>query len=191
MWGFLRETKEKAQKDGVDPETGMIKTGLEIYLAVIFPEINDWVHDVRINNKLRIRPDYRSETLKMIVEFDGLYHYTNPIQIIKDRENTKIYQTMGYEVVRIPYFIQLTEKSVETLFARKVHGLFDENIPSLGSKYLNTPAFLCPAGIIRMATEFLKFPEQYKVNVEALKKENADISGVNFLEEVYDKMRAV
>ena len=50
--------------------------------------------------------------------------------------------------------------------------LFDENIPSLGVEKMNTPAFLCGAGIIRMKKEFKLFPEQYRVNKEALEKEN-------------------
>ena len=44
------------------------------YLKVIFPNVNDWIHDKalgKINGVLcRKRPDYRSESLKMIVEFE-------------------------------------------------------------------------------------------------------------------------
>ena len=81
-WGFLRETEESAKKAGVDPDTGLHRTGLEKYLKVIYPMVNDWIHDqsipgLQVNGKVcRKRPDYRSETLKMIVEFDGLQHYT-------------------------------------------------------------------------------------------------------------------
>lgn len=52
----------------------------------------------------------------MIIEFDGLQHYTNPLQIEKDIKNTRNYQTRGYTVIRIPYFIQLTNSSVKSLF---------------------------------------------------------------------------
>jgi len=44
-WGFLRETAELAKKAGKDKDTGLHRTGLEYYLKVIFPEINDWIHD--------------------------------------------------------------------------------------------------------------------------------------------------
>lgn len=43
--GFLRETQEEAIKAGVDKDQNIERTGLEIYLKIIFPEINDWVHD--------------------------------------------------------------------------------------------------------------------------------------------------
>lgn len=189
MWGFLRETKEKAEKDGIDPSTGVIRTGLDVYLKEIFPDVDDWVHDKAVIHGLKIRPDYRSETLKMIVEFDGLQHYQNPIQIIKDSKNTEEYEALGYKVVRIPYFIQLSKKAVKTMFGVNTHELFDESIPSLSSKCKNTPAFLCPQGIIRMASEFLKYPEQYKTNVDALKKDDAALCGVEFLEEAYLKLK--
>lgn len=192
-WGFLRETREIAQMAGIDKDTGLHRTGLDDYLKVIYPNINDWIHDKalgKINDTLyRSRPDYRSEQLKIIIEFDGLPHYTNPDIIEKDIKNTDLYTSLGYKVVRIPYFIQLTNKAVKTLFGVEVSvDLFDEQISSLGIKGRNTPAYLCPAGIKRMAEEFKKFPEQYKTNLDSLKKQN-DIfkTGLDFLENEYKK----
>ena len=86
-WGFLRETKELAQKAGIDKDTGLHRNGLDEYLNVIFPHVNDWIHDKSIDlDGKKYRPDYRSETLKLIVEFDGLPHYTNPQNILNDIE---------------------------------------------------------------------------------------------------------
>lgn len=68
--------------------------------------------------------------------------------------------------------------------------LFNENIPSLGIKELNTPAYLCPAGVQRMAKEFKKFPKQYKINIESLKKQNDPCkTGINFLEREYNLIK--
>jgi hypothetical protein len=74
-WGYFRETQGKAQKAGKDKSTGLHRTGLEEYLKVIFPFVKDWIHDQPIGleldrKMLRTRPDYRSETLKLITEFD-------------------------------------------------------------------------------------------------------------------------
>ena len=184
-WGFLRETKEDAQRAGLDKDTGLHRTGLEEYLAVIFPNTHDWMHDQIIPNcGRRFRPDYRSEREKLIIEFDGIPHYTNPENIQKDIEKTEFYKTLGYNVVRIPYFIQLTNKAIKQLFGRTVEiPMFNENIPSLGIKGKNTPAYLCGAGIQRMKREFQKYPEQLRVNVETLKKENNEfLTGVSLLE---------
>ena len=191
-WGFLRETDALAKKSGIDKDTGLHRTGLEEYLKVIFPKINDWIHDKalgRINGTLyRSRPDYRSEKLKLIIEFDGLQHYTKPDIIEKDQKTTELYKSFGYKVVRIPYFIQLTNKAVKTLFDADVsEELFDETISSLGIAGQNTPAYLCIAGVKRMTGEFKKFPEQYKTNIDFLKKQNDPFrSGVEFLENEYN-----
>lgn len=191
-WGFLRETDAKAKKAGIDKDTGLHRTGLEDYLKVIYPQIDDWIHDNALGivngTHYRSRPDYRSEKFKLIIEFDGLQHYTKPNIIEKDLKTTELYKSLGYKVVRIPYFIQLTNKAVKTLFDVDLsEELFDETISSLGIEGQNTPAYLCPAGVKRMAREFKKFPEQYKTNIDFLKKQNDPFrSGVEFLENEYN-----
>ena len=187
-WGFLRETVAKAKKAGIDKATGLHRNGLEEYLQAIFPKTDDWIHDKALGDvngiRHKKRPDYRSETLKIIVEFDGLQHYTNPDIIEKDLRHTELYNKFGYKVVRIPYFIQLTNKAVKTLFDINVaEELFDETIPSLSCVGRNSPAYLCPAGVKRMVKEFKCFPEQYKTNIDFLKQQNDPFkSGVEFLE---------
>lgn len=192
VWGFLRETAEDAKKAKIDKDTGLERTGLEKYLEVIFPKTNDWIHDEAFEyngKKYRIRPDYRSDSLKLIIEFDGIQHYKDPSKIETDRKNTKIYESYGYKVVRIPYFIQLTNKAVEQMFGVKVkEPLFDGKIPSL-SIGKHSPAYLCPAGLQRMAEEFAKFPEQYEVNRKALRKANNPyLSGVELLEKAVNEI---
>lgn len=187
-WGFLRETTEAAIKAGIDRGTGLHRTGLNEYLKVIFPNVDDWVHDkvlgLTVNNKVcRKRPDYRSEKLKMIVEFDGIQHYTMPDRIKNDVLSTKFYESLGYKVVRIPYFIQLTNKAVKYFFNVDVkEPLFNENIHSMDKNDRNTPAFLCGAGVLRMIEEFKHHPEQYRVNKEFLISQNDQfLTGVDLI----------
>ena len=190
-WGFLRETDELAKSAGQDKDTGLTRTGLPTYLKAIYPGVKDWIHDEVVPNSGRkTRPDYRSETLKLIVEFDGLPHYQQPDTIKQDKEKTEFYIGLGYKVVRIPYFIQLSKAVVKTLFDVDMNeDLFDDRIPSLGIKGRNTPAFLCGAGVKRMAEEFHLFPEQYKTNVEFLELQNDDdLSGVELLKTLYDSI---
>lgn len=192
-WGFLREHSSKAT--GKDPLTGLHRTGLDEYLSVIFPNSNDWIHDQMFGEhngvKHRIRPDYRNDSLKLIVEFDGLPHYQDPAVIIKDDKNSEIYRQNGYKVVRIPYFIQLTNEAVEELFRVKVNEpLFNVVYPSLGGiEMKHNPSCLCPEGLKRMAREFKRFPEQYEINIQSLKRmDNEVLSGVNCLIEEYNKL---
>lgn len=190
IWGFLRETREIANKAGIDKDTGICRTGLDEYLEAIFPNTTDWVHDSKVPGVPgQKRPDYRSESLKLIIEFDGLPHFQYPKQIIRDIENTEMYEKLGYKVIRIPYFIQLTNDAVQKLFdVRLDEKLFDPNIPSLDDDR-GSPASLCPAGIDRMAEIFSKFPEQYEVNISHLKSINNDyLTGASLLEIAYNKI---
>lgn len=193
-WGFLRETNEAAMKAGIDKATGLPRTGLEDYLAVIFPNVKDWEHDKPILDAagkmiLRYRPDYWSKSLKMIVEFDGVQHYTDPGVIVKDKDKDCAYKELKYKVVRIPYFIQLTREAVKELFGVDVQmPLFDEKYASLGPTR-GSPAYLCSAGLQRMARDFLRFPQQYEVNIKALRESNNEpLSGADLLEEAYKEV---
>jgi hypothetical protein len=192
IWGFLRETTEDAKKAGLDKDTGLCRTGLEDYLSVIFPETSDWIHDKPIGTlsdgtKCLKRPDYRSESLGLIVEFDGTPHYKSPSKIKDDKEKTILYRKLGYNVVRIPYFIQLTNDAVFKLFGVTVsEPLFDVSIPSMGIKGENTPAYLCGLGLLRMASEFSLFPDQYEVNARALElMDNEILTGLSLLKQAY------
>lgn len=191
-WGVIRETAKDAEKAGLDKDTGLCRTGLEEYLAVIFPG-KKWVHDksCMVKNKKGhlIRPDYHCEELKLIIEFDGTLHYKNENQIKDDEYNTKQYENAGYKVIRIPYFIQLSNKAIRTLFGVDIQDpMFDETVPSMGPKGKNSPSTLCELGIKRMAREFLAFPEQYEANIKALRL-NPEITGANELEKEYNLLK--
>ena len=192
-WGFLRETREMALKAGKDEDTGLHRTGMEDYLAVIFPEVpeDQWIHDKAIDGcRRRIRPDYRCDSLGLIIEFDGVQHYQQPDTIKKDQENQVFYEGLGYRVVRIPYFIQLTNDVIKTVFGVDVaQPMFNPNIPSLGKHGRNSPAYCCHAGIVRMAREFKKYPQQYEVNIEFLESQEDDyLTGASLLRETYDSL---
>jgi len=187
-FGYLRETKESAKEAGIDPVFNLPRTGLDEYLSVIYPDVTDWIHDRTIpESTSRSRPDYRSESLKLIVEFDGFPHYQRPEVIKKDKELTKLYQNLGYKVVRIPFFIQLSNKVVKDLFGVDVDiNLFDDSIPSLDPKLGNTPAYLSSVGVKRMAEDFKLSPKQYGVNTKYLDSLNdEDLTGVSILRLFY------
>ncbi|WP_270777411.1 DUF559 domain-containing protein [Segatella buccae] len=185
-WGFLRETEEMAKKDGIDADTGVHRTGLEVYLEAIFPG-KAWIHDKAFGmhggKAYRIRPDYRCDELKLIVEFDGLPHYKDPKVIVKDADNQSAYESFGYKVVRIPYFIQLTKEVILQMFGREMQEeMFSPTLPSMGVKGANTPAFCCPAGVERMAAELKAYPQQLAVNVKALEEAGNDaLTGLSYL----------
>lgn len=57
-------------------------------------------------------------------------------------------------------------------------------------EWKNTPAYCCHAGVVRMGKDFMRFPQQYEVNMESLREENNEFfSGVSLLEAEYRKLR--
>lgn len=179
--GVLRETKELAEKAHAShPDIKF--SGLEEYLEVIFPG-SKWVHDKAFSKEHKIRPDYRCDELRLIVEVDGTPHYTDPAVIAKDRKNQRIYEDHEYTVVRIPYFIQLTRDTVKELFGVDVgRDLCDPSFPSMGKEWENTPAYCCTAGLKRMAEDFDRFEQQLAINIEHLtKQDDNNLTGVSVL----------
>ena len=68
-------------------------------------------------------------------EYEEKYD-TSPINIRKDRANQAVYESFGYKVVRIPYFVQLTKDTVKTLFGVELsHDLASPSLPSMSVKW--------------------------------------------------------
>ena len=68
--------------------------------------------------------------------------------------------------------------------------LFDPEYASLGVG-IGSPACLCPAGLERMAKELVAVPQQYRVNIAALKKCNDEfLTGASLLEAAYSRCLA-
>ena len=92
---------------------------LEKLLKYIFPDIDDWVHNKIIPNliidgkKIRLRPAYRSEKLKLIILYDYLFDIPdsiNPILYAMTLDDNKyIYEKAGYRVVAIPSHLSFSK----------------------------------------------------------------------------------
>lgn len=170
-FGFVRETEKRALNE--DTETRIIKTGLDAYLKYIFPQTSDWVHDKAFPN-MRIRPDYRSDTLKLIVEFDGPLILLLEKYILKILKKQKKYESEGYKVVRIPLYINLTTKVINTLFDLNLDQVFfDKDISPFNENF--QPNCFCLSGLNRMAKDFLSIaPEQIQTMMASIKDLSPD-----------------
>ena len=85
-------------------------------LNLLFPH-EEFIHNKMVpGSGIKNRPDYRCEKLKLIVEFDGYQHYTKCCEIKKDEYKDKAYKKLGYDIVRIPNFIQITTETIKHLF---------------------------------------------------------------------------
>jgi hypothetical protein len=84
------------------------ETVLGEILSNLFPNENI-IHNKPLPNYSNIKPDYRIESLKLVFEFDGPNHYTEPSVIIKDRLKDDVYEREGYKLFRFPFFIQCND----------------------------------------------------------------------------------
>ena len=147
------------------------------FLTKIFK--TEFIHDKVVpNSNIKNRPDYRNDDLMLIVEFDGYLHYTQPKTILTDSKKDKVYTSMGYKVVRIPYFVQISTEIIKILFNEDIdieqeypHGFIDPKCI--------LPAEFCSLGTKRYNEDLVKFgiissdiEQSLYEKVEILKEKN-------------------
>lgn len=166
-WKYLRETSGRY----FNPDRN---TPLCDYLEAIFPS-RAWVYNRRVEKQIQLargskktrqfRPDARCEELDLIVEFDGLPHYQDIMRVIDDQERDGYFESLGYTVVRIPYFIQLSNVNIQHLFHVDVaepmcqlrYSFFDTGGRAHGLDI--APGSMCELGVERFVKDFKSFPK--------------------------------
>lgn len=175
-------------------ETGQpLDNDLGFVLKRLFPK-EEWLYNepvkkkngksVTIRGKKDIKPDFRCDNLKLIIEFDGAggrhnKHYCSAKKIFEDKAKVNAYQEAGYTVISIPSYIQLDKemrdyyfkgraKDVDTLYeAEHEHGFLHPQI--------TLPADFCELGIERFKNELEAYPKSVKHKIiETLKERIAD-----------------
>lgn len=178
-WKYLRETTKKYY----DPSRN---TSLDQYLSYIFSDAN-FIYDSCIPKDIilsrnsnasyrRFRPDARCEELNLIVEFDGLAHYQDPQVVLQDIDKDAYLRSLGYIVVRIPYWIQLSIEVIQVLFHDYTHLItlksemcsiacsfhdIDKDTLNLSSSV----GAMCELGRYRFLDEVVQFPLSIQHNV--------------------------
>ena len=105
-------------------------------------------------SKINLRPDFRCEELKLIIEFDGYRHYSNSSVIINDMIKRNCYHMIGYKIVRIPYFVQLNKAAVIHFFGDQVESNTETDYPSgFWDDSCMLPCDYCEMGIRRFVKE--------------------------------------
>lgn len=136
-----------------------------LFLKDFLPEF-DIIHDKKVpNSNIKCRPDFRIEEVKLIIEFNGIFHYTNPKTIVNDYKKRYIYSKMGYIVKSVPYWIQLRNDVIYYLFKDSLdiefNKLKDYNLYKIGfiDENCPLPARFCSLGIKEMKAENKKWNE--------------------------------
>ncbi|CAM6055307.1 unnamed protein product [Sphagnum tenellum] len=120
----------------------------------------------------RFRPDYRSERFKLIFEIDGDQHYRSAKYVIDDKKRDVILTESGYRVVRIPYFVQMTEPVIALLFGGLVsdHSTFKDFPHGFISSSVVFPADFCELGVNRFLDDLAYYSVIRKEIVESLEQ---------------------
>jgi hypothetical protein len=134
----------------------LTETELEHILSIIFP-YNTFIRNKTVpNSNLKSRPDFRCDDLMIIVEFDGYLHYSKCNTIISDKIKDKEYSKLGYTIIRIPYFVQISSEVIKQLFNKNIdiiqeyeHGFIDSTAM--------LPADYCELGLKRFILDLERF----------------------------------
>jgi len=137
---------------------------LGFLLQDLFPE-DTFIRDKIVKGSgSRCRPDYHSPVSKRIFEFDGFYHFTDPSVIWSDSIKTEMYEEMGYEVVHIPYFVQITPQTIYYYFG--VDSCMDSGYPhGFIDEKAKTPAYFCSLGLLTYGNILNNLPENIKEDI--------------------------
>jgi len=147
----------------------LTEKNLGLILNELFPN-NDFIHDKSVpdSKNKQLRPDYRSEERKLIIEFDGDSHYCKAQRIKTDIEKDNDYLSLGYKVFRIPYFVQITSQVLKDIFDEKIH--FEQRYPNgFIDKKAVLPADYCELGIKLFLNDLNRFHYHSYEIIESLK----------------------
>lgn len=139
----------------------LLEKSLGKYLKEIFKV--EWIHNRKFLN-YNFRPDYRNDNLKCAIEFNGYLHYTLAKTIIDDERKELIIRNSNYNLIIIPYWIQLTSNVNQFLF--KNSNDYSNGYPNgFISKNCVLPANFCSLGIYRFRKELESFPTKIQNEV--------------------------
>lgn len=183
-FGLLCEKNPKPGWTSLKQYLEYIHPGHEIVVDSPIPkdifESRQIMHGHKADKYRTYRPDARVEDLNLIVEFDGIDHYQNVSVILKQDDRDRWMNNLGYRVVRIPFYTQLSALNIKHLFGVEVEVCCPYPsgwLSSAKTKYSlnqNCPSNFCYQGELKFIKEYESFPiytqfEIRKTLQEALK----------------------
>ena len=103
---------------------------------------------------------------EIAVEFDGDQHYRDTLVMKLDLEKEDLADEAGIEVIRIPYWVQLTDETAKHYFGDLFDGIhIEQDYPHGFIKSKTFPASYCAMGVERFMAELHDLPEKEFVEV--------------------------
>ena len=114
-----------------------------------------------------------------VVEFDGDAHYWNSLKIKVDAEKDEAAKKLGYDIVRIPYWIQLTNETLKFFFNLEAEIKQDFPHGFIATKIF--PASYSELGIERFRNELESLPEDIRTAVVKSLSDRAKEHGAQYV----------
>ncbi|MBX3385712.1 MAG: hypothetical protein KF768_03995 [Phycisphaeraceae bacterium] len=113
------------------------------------------------------------------VEYDGDDHYCNTLKIKADREKTAFAAANAIQLIRIPFWVQLTKSTLVHYF--QIHA---DIVQTFSHGFITTkcfPASFCELGIDRFRAELLSLPSDVKAEVVKSLKDRVVEHGAEYV----------
>ena len=131
--------------------------------------------------------DILVKSKKLIIEFDGELHYTDINTIKRDLIKNNIIE-LGYTLIRIPYFVQLTTDVFNYLFPG-IDVVINQNYPhGFIDKKAKLPSNFCSHGELKFLQDLEKFSFIKEDIINSLKnsfEQKEFVLGIGHLKNLY------
>jgi len=159
----------------VQIEGYLVQSKLSTALQTIVGDAEWRGNEIRVpGTRYRWDMAYQRGRQLVFVEFDGEAHYRNSLTIKADSEKDIVAKTNGHRVVRIPYWVQLTTKTLKYYFDLDAEIIQDFPHGFISKKNRMLPASFCELGIARFQQELDDLPVAVKDDVLSSLRDRAN-----------------
>jgi hypothetical protein len=160
----------------------LTESSLGKILCQLFPEY-EIIHDKSVphSENKRMRPDYRIEALKLIFEFDGPSHYTQSKRILMDETKDLNYTSLGYKIIRIPYFIQFDQKLLDSYGMTNRHNITCDYPHGFVDNGAILPSDFCELGVKKFERDLSIFFSCRSTIIQSIKKKIEDCGDIRLV----------
>lgn len=113
------------------------------------------------------------------IEFDGHQHYQDSLLIKRDKEKDMLANQQNTKVVRIPYWVQLTDETLKYYLGLEAD--ITQNFPHGFIITKHFPATFCELGVARFQKELEGLPGTVKKDVINSLKDRATEHGIEYV----------
>ena len=142
---------------------------------------DDWLgNELKLpNSRRRWDMAFCTEGHTTIIEYDGDAHYRDPLKIKIDSEKDAVADSLGYTVVRIPYWVQLDTETLSHYFG--LPAVIDQDFPHGFITTKLFPASYCEMGVPRFRSELQSLPTSVSDAVIDSLRERAEEHGIEYV----------